>query len=467
MSLTKLRRECKASQNRQSRLPQSVSAPRDVVSAPIRVTGGFSMPARRSSTLQAKTLAVIPGVLMAASLAWASSEQVLYSFSNNGTNGFTPYSSLVFDGSGNLYGTTAVGGEYGCGTVFELSPTGTGWTETVIYSFQNNSKDGCMPYAGLIFDGAGNLYGTTYAGGGGGNGTVFEVSPAGNGQWKEELLTAFAGSRGAYPIGGLTFDPAGNLYGTTVSGGNGSCTGGCGTVFQLTPAAKGRWNETVLHTFAGAGEDGAWPYSAVIFDASGNLYGTTFAGGRHSSGTVFELTPGGNSRWSETVLYSFNNNGKDAMAPAAGLVFDGSGNLYGTASSGGKFQLGAVFELSPGASGWTESLLHSFSDNGKDGYQPYSGLVISPAGKLYGTTSQGGSNGSGWGTVFAMTNDGRGNWRERVLYSFKNNGSDGYDPYLGNVILDAKGHLYGTTAYGGSGSNCGTSGCGTVFEVIP
>jgi uncharacterized repeat protein (TIGR03803 family) len=406
---------------------------------------------------------VVAAGLMMASLAWASSERVLYSFNNNGADGVTPYSSLVFDGSSNLYGTTVLGGSYGCGTVFELSPAGQGWTETVIYSFQNNGKDGCEPYAGLISDAAGNLYGTTYTGGGNGAGAVFELSPAGNGQWREKLLSGFGGSRGAYPIASLTFDSAGNLYGTTVEGGNGTnCRVGCGTVFQLTPVAKGRWTETVLHSFAGAGSDGAWPYSTLIFDASGNLYGTTFTGGQHFSGTVFELTPN-DGQWTETILYSFNNNGQDAVAPTAGVVFDSSGNLYGTATAGGISQAGAVFELIPGTSGWTETVLHSFGAG--DGSQPYGGLLIGPAGRVYGTTYLGGSN--GWGTVFALTKYGQGEWAERVLYSFENNGSDGYGPYLGNLVRDSKGHLYGTTAYGGSGSNCGSIGCGAVVEVIP
>jgi len=426
------------------------------------------MPAKPTLISQARVLAVLAGVLVAMNPAWASSEHVLYSFSNDGTDGFTPYSSLIFDASGNLYGTTVLGGTYGCGTVFELSPSGQSWTETVIYSFQSNGKDGCQPYAGLIFDQAGNLYGTTYVGGNAGQGTVFELSPSGNGQWQEKVLQAFAGSRGAYPAAGLTFDSAGNLYGTTVEGGTGSnCTAGCGVVFELTPTAKGGWNGTVLYDFAGANGDGAWPFSRIILDASGNVYGTTFAGGQSFAGTVFELTPGSGGHWSETVLYSFNDNGKDAAAPTAGVVFDTSGNLYGTTTSGGRFQQGAVFELSPGANGWNETVLHSFNNNGKDGCQPFDALVMSPEGKLYGTTFLGGSSGSGWGTVFALARGSSGKWGDRVLYSFNNNGSDGYEPYLGSLVQDSEGQLYGTTPYGGTGSNCGLSGCGTVFEVVP
>ena len=426
------------------------------------------MPAKRTLISRAGALAVLAGLLMVVSPAWAWSEHVLYSFSNDGTDGFTPYSSLIFDASGNLYGTTALGGTYGCGAVFELSPAGQSWTETIIYSFQNNGSDGCEPYAGLIFDQAGNLYGTTYAGGNAGQGTVFKLLPSGNGQWQEKVLQRFAGSRGAYPAAGLTFDSAGNLYGTTVEGGTGaSCTAGCGVVFELIPTAKGGWNEAVLYSFAGGNGDGAWPFSRVILDASGNVYGTTFAGGQSFAGTVFELTPSGGGQWSETVLYSFNHNRKDAVEPMAGVVFDTAGNLYGTTSSGGRFQQGTVFELSPGASGWNETILHSFNNNGKDGCQPYDGLVISPAGRLYGTTFSGGSSGSGWGTVFVMLKGSSGKWGDRVLYSFNNNGRDGYAPYLGSLIQDSKGHLYGTTAYGGTGSNCGPSGCGTVFEVAP
>lgn len=371
------------------------------------------MPIHRTIPSKATVLIVVAAMLTMASLAWASTEQVLYSFNNNGADGVTPYSSLVFDGSGNLYGITVLGETYGCGTVFELSPAGQGWAETVIYSFQNNAKDACKPYAGLIFDAAGNLYGTTY--GGNGVGTVFELSPVGNGWWPEKLLSGFGESYGAYPIVSLTFDSAGNLYGTAVEGGTGNCTDGCGTVFQLTPVAKGQWTEKVLHSFAGAGSDGAWPYSALIFDASGNLYGTTLTGGQHFSGTVFELTPS-NGQWVETILYSFNDNAKDAAAPTAGVVFDASGNLYGTATVGGRFQEGAVFELIQGTGGWTETVVHSFS--GGDGNQPYGGLVIGPAGRVYGTTSLGGSNSPG--TVFALTKHSDGKWAERALYSFEN-----------------------------------------------
>jgi len=422
------------------------------------------MQAKPVSFPWAAILAVISTLWITVSLARASTEQVLYSFSTDGTDGSRPYSGLVFDIAGNLYGTTALGGAHGCGTVFELSPAGQSWTEKVIYSFQDNNKDGCYPYASLVFDGTGNLYGTTYAGGSQGFGAVFELSPGAKGQWTEKLLRGFSGSGGASPVAGVVFDAAGNLYGTTVAGGTGGpCTGGCGIVFRLTPA-KGWWNETVLHDFSGT--DGASPYSGVILDASGNVYGTTFAGGEYFAGAVYELTLTG-GKWNETVLYSFDNNGVDASAPAASLVFDASGNLYGTTTAGGRFQEGTVFELSPGASGWTETLLHNFDNNGEDGYQPYAGLIFSLAGKLYGTTSWAGSNGGGWGTVFALTDRGSGNWGEHVLHSFDDNGSDGYGPYLGSLVMDAEGHLYGTTAYGGSGSNCGTNGCGTVFEVIP
>ena len=258
-----------------------------------------------------------------------------------GTDGARPQAGLIFDAAGNLYGTTFYGGSLSCdrpsacGTVFELSPPAAGrtaWTEMVLHSFINYT-DGARPAAGLIFDAAGNLYGTTYEAGVSHYGTVFELSPpaAGRTAWTETVLHSFAGAGGAVPAAGLIFDSGGHLYGTTYVGG----VSDYGTVFELSPPTAGRtaWTETVLHRFAGT--DGTNPVAGLIFDAAGNLYGTTLGGGVSDYGTVFELSPpaAGRTAWTETVLHSFA--GTDGANPAAGLIFDAAGNLYGTAAWGG------------------------------------------------------------------------------------------------------------------------------------
>jgi uncharacterized repeat protein (TIGR03803 family) len=347
-------------------------------------------------------------------------EAVLYSF--NGTDGTTPFAALVFDGAGNLYGATQGGGAYGYGTVFQLAPgVGGTWTETVLHSFNNNGQDGYYPYSNLIFDAAGNLYGTTSSGGssvcGGGCGTVFELTPAGNGTWAETLVHSFAGSDGEGPSG-LTFDGSGNLYATTAAGGTSNGCGGfgCGNVFELTPGTNGTWTETVLYNFTG-GSHGGNPIGGVIFDASGNLYG-------QNNPYVFRLARSANGTWTEKVLY------RVAGSPG-GLIFDAAGNLYGMDTMGGKpnckgHGCGTIFELAPGESGkWKEKVLHSFNyDNkGKSGYWPYSGLIFDAAGNLYGTTLYGGSyhycaSGLGCGTAFQLMPNTKGTWTEKLLHSF-------------------------------------------------
>src|ERR1019366_2578878 len=294
-------------------------------------------------------LAIFTAILFVTSIWAAAEEKVLHNFNNDGTDGYYPEVGLIVDAAGNLYGTTTAGGAYNSGTGFELTPAaGGGWTETVLHNF-GNGTDGATPYAGLIFDAAGNLYGTTQYGGTYGVGTVFELTPAGGGSWTEKVLYSFNhnGADGGVPAAGLIFDAAGNLYGTTVNGGTGSnCVLGCGTVFELTPAAGGGWTEQVLHSFNNNGADGSTPFAGLIFDAAGNLYGTTFAGGTYGYGTVFELTPAAGGGWTETVLHNFGN-GTDGTAPYAGLIFDAAGNLYGTTFVGGTYGYGTVFEVTP------------------------------------------------------------------------------------------------------------------------
>jgi len=394
----------------------------------------------------------------------AGNEAVLYSFKGGG-DGLTP-SALIFDASGNLYGTTIDGGNYhcnryaGCGTVFRLSPrAGGGWSKTILWTF--GGADGANPEGGLIFDSTGSLYGTSVAGGA--YGTVFKLTPNSNGTWNETNLHSFEGRDGSLPAAKLVFDTAGNLYGTTQRGG----LYDDGTIFKIAPATNGRWKETVLHSFNGA--DGANPASELIMDSSGNLYGTTVAGGDMSAclgygcGTVFELERAARDRWKHKILHSFK--GKDGEMPCAGLVFDGPGNLYGTTNEGGDFAsqtclgagCGTVFMLTPSGRGnWTAKVLHKFH-GWTDGFFPYAPLILDAEGNLYGTTWYG-SN------VFKLTPRGNGSWIETVLHTF--NGRDGSFPAVG-LIFDRSGNLYGTTDYGGKGS-CHSEfggGCGVVFEI--
>jgi len=383
----------------------------------------------------------------------------VYSFDYNGTDGATPDASLISDAAGNFYGTTSNGGTSAAGTAFEMSPNGSGgWTEKLLYSF-GEGLDGFNPEASLIFDAAGNLYGTTLGGSMNGGGMAFKLSPNGSGSWTETVLHSFSGGTdGSVPYGALIFDGAGNLYGTTSSEG----IDFYGIAFELSPNGSGGWTETVLHSF-GAGTDGSGPTGSLIFDGGGNLYGATYAGGTSNVGTVFELSPNGSGGWTESVLYSFNNNGSDGNYPYAGLVFDSAGNLYGTTYYGGTSNQGSIFKLSPnGGGGWTETVLHSFdfNFNETDGAYPTAGVIFDHAGNLYGTTDNGGT--CNYGTAFEFSPAGGGNWTETVLHSFCNGGADGYRPFAG-LIIDHAGNLYGTTSVGGSG----TSAIGTVFEIAP
>jgi uncharacterized repeat protein (TIGR03803 family) len=399
----------------------------------------------------------------------AAGQEILHSFSGNHTDGSYPYGGLVSDALGNLYGTTAHGGAYHLGTVFELEHSAGGsWTETLLYSFGTHSADGAEPYASLIFDASGNLYGTTTAGGGPSNqGTVFELTPVSSGGWTESVLYIFGGTSmdGIEPNGSVIFDASGNLYGTTASGGN---PGGFGTVFELSPTGGGNWTETVLYYFGATSTDAIRPYASLIFDASGNLYGTTSAGGPYtndrgiSGGTVFELSPTGGGLWSETILHGFGDN-TDGLAPYSTLIFDAFGNLYGTTLQGGTQNGGTAFELTPSAGGsWTETILLSFGNNHTSGIYPRAGLVFDAHGNLYGTTGNGGGGNVHQysGVVFELKPRAGGGWTEKVLDIFVNNHLGGYTPYAG-LIFNPSGNLCGTTETGGVHER------GTVFVIKP
>ncbi|MGB8901273.1 MAG: choice-of-anchor tandem repeat GloVer-containing protein, partial [Methylocella sp.] len=363
-----------------------------------------------------------------------------------------------------------------CGTVFKLTPPAKGqtaWNEIVLYRF-TGGNDGSEPVAGLIADKEGALYSTT-AFGGTGTGTVFKLTPPAKGQtaWKETVLYRFTGgSDGIEPRAGLLADKEGALYGTTQSGGGTiNCNGNCGTVFKLTPPAKGQtvWEETVLYSFCSLSNcsDGNAPFAGVMLDDQGALYGTTQLGGIDNAGTVFKLTPPskGQTAWKETVLYSFTG-GSDGANPQGNLIADMEGTLYGTTYAGGGKSSGTMFKLTPpakGQTGWKETVLYSFCalSSCVDGNHPPAGLIADREGALYGTTVGGGINpgSNGGGTVFKLTppSEGQTAWKETVLYSFTG-GSDGAAPQAG-LIADKHGALYTTTVAGGSGS------FGTVLKL--
>jgi len=406
---------------------------------------GLTKPAAAARV--ALTLAALSLLLLIASRpAQAQTETVLYNFT--GSDGYEPQSSLVSDGAGNLYGTTLLGGlgcpgnQLGCGVVFEISPNGSGgWNETMLHSF-SGPPDGANPFlAPMILDKAGNLYGTTEFGGTYNYGAVFELSPAGT-SWTMTILYSFSSyNDGVHPAAGLIMDAAGNLYGITSeyqspgsvfelspsdsgwtytviygvptwgglamdSAGNifGYTGSGSGTVFELSPNGNGGWNPAVIHTFTGAPDDGSGPEGNLVLDQAGNLYGATYYGGARNSGTVFRLIrptkKWQRGEWKEQILRSFGN-GKDGSNPYAGIVFDAEGNIYGTTNGGGELNDGTVFELAAQAdkNWYKEKVLWSF--DGPDGFWPRSAPVLGREGNLYGTTVFGGSSNDG--VVFEVT----------------------------------------------------------------
>jgi len=304
-------------------------------------------------------------------------ETVLYNFcppSPPCTDGGPPnVGSLIFDGAGNLYGT-AGGGAYGYGVVFELSPAGSTWTYSVLYNFNPaNGADGAGPSSGLTMDGKGNLYGTT-AGGPNGDGTVYELSASGGG-WTEQVIYD---EEGPGPDAGLAIDAVGNLYG--VSGGLGGGQG-VGSVFELSPNGSGGWNNSVIYSFGGS--DGEYPEGTPFLDGAGNVYGTTQYGGK-GYGTVWKLSPG-KKKWEEKVLHSFTGT-KDGNQPFTGVVLDASGNIYGTTSYGGEYLDGNVFELAVSGTTYKEKVLWSFGDESKQESSAGPWGLILDGGELYGTT---------------------------------------------------------------------------------
>jgi uncharacterized repeat protein (TIGR03803 family) len=408
----------------------------------------------RSSATENTVLAIVAVLLLSLTAAGqANTEKVLHSF-GAGSDGLYPFANVIFDANEvNLYGTTWEGGSGpcngGCGTVFEMMPGAHGeWTESVIYNFQGRPTDAGKPSDSLIFDASGNLYGTTRYGGPTSCpkacGTVFELSPGSNGTWTETILHNFTGGKdGENPYAELIWDKAGNLYSNTYGGG----AHGKGTVFEMSPSGSG-WTKTVLYSFAGS--DGNGPLAGLVFDSQGNLYGTTGRGGSADKGVVFELSPTGQGAWKQTVIHSFAGGTTDGAEPSADLIFDSAGNLYSTARNGGsgncKNGCGIVFELSPSSGGpWTETILHNFSGN-PDGTNPFGGLIFDKSGNLWGTTQSGGSKNDG--VIFELTLA-NGTWTESIAHEFRGWPKDGAKSYA-NLILNSKGNFFGTTIFGGA-----------------
>lgn len=412
---------------------------------------------------------VIFGVLVA--VFAAGQETVLYSFcsASGCRDGSYPYfNGVIFDTAGNLYGATAYGGTHkcsggGCGTVFQLVPQPDGsWTHKVLHNF--NGTNGAYPNQ-VVLDAAGNLYGTTRKGGAHNIGIVYELVPGAKGNWTEKVLYNFSGKDGNQPNAGLVFDSSGNLYGTTSEGGGEKG----GVVFQLVPGANGQWTEKVLKSNSrSVSGPGTFGTGGLSFDVAGNLYGASI-GGRSASGQIFRLKPMAKGKWKHELLFDFDSsyNSSAGMRPPGGLIFDATGNLYGVTWYGGTLGgcggigCGVVFELTPSESGPWTETVLHDFDF-TDGEQP-NPLLFDTAGNLYGTTAVGGGAFDPGGTVFKLTRNTNGSWTETILYNFCSLTScaDGDGPFVG-VVFDTAGDLYGTTDQGGANINGGT-----VFEVQP
>ena len=416
--------------------------------------------------------AFFAGLLTVSVSLSAQTFTVLHTFTD-GNDGAYPYAGLVMDAKGNLYGTANQGGymnsvcqpaNQGCGTVFELSPGRSGWAFRTIYTFRGSPNDGQGPYGRVAIGADGNLYGTTIDGGNenclSGCGLVFALKPitactTAACPWAEKVLYEFQGGNtdGFYPTGDLAFDSSGNIYGTTTQGG---ADNGPGMVYELKPA-HGQWTETILHSFNPNGTDAANPYSGVILDRSGNIYGTTPSGGVNNGGAVFELVPSANG-WTESLPFD-DFQGNDGVSPMAGLLLEPSGALVGATQADGTGNGGTVYTLTPSNGGWSFATIYDFPGRCSD-CGPWAKLVADGKGNLYGTT-QGYGGAGNWGYVFKLTPSGDG-WVGTVLHRFTG-GADGSTPYS-TLVLDSAGNIYGTTLLGGESSN---GGYGVVFEITP
>jgi uncharacterized repeat protein (TIGR03803 family) len=390
-------------------------------------------------------------LLLLSTLAFAG-EKVLYSF-QGGPDGMQPEGPLVSDQAGNLYGTTFYGGTDGLGTVFELSPNGQGgWTESILYSFTGGA-DGQGPMTGLVLDGQGNLFGTTL-GIDGNNcvpkcGSAFELSPNGAG-WNFTLLHAFQGGKdGGIVDGGLTIDAAGNLYGTT----EGFGPKGYGTVFELKEGNG--WKLETLYSFGDVSK-GVDPGGTLALGSDGSIFGIAEWGGSHGQGVVYRLLLAKNGKRNMQVVYEFNDGRLGTGAEATGLTSDEGGSLYGVNS----FGTGHVLRVSESQGGkWIGKNVFHFAR----GNFPSGNVLVRPSGNLYGVGLGGGTT-DPYGLIYELVLQADGTFVETELYKFKG-GDDGSGP-LGSLIVGKDRNFYGLTSEGG-GTGCNGNGCGTVFEFTP
>jgi uncharacterized repeat protein (TIGR03803 family) len=388
-------------------------------------------------------------LLIAARPAHAQSENILHRFASIGYD-YNFMSSLTPDAAGNLYGTTNVGGR-GYGTAFELSPNGKGgWRQTILHTFTDGNDGGYPFFSTLIFDRRGDLYGTTSNGGLNQFGVVFELSPVGE-RWVETVLYNFAsGPGGVYPFNGLIMDAAGNLYGRDYVYNE---SGIFESVFELS-GSKRNWTESVIYQSSSV--TGNVDGGGLAMDGAGNIFGVTWD--TFAPSIAFELSPNAYGGWNHNVIYTFGQ----GTYPIGALALDKAGNLYGVVTS--TTSSGAVYAMSPSKlGGWKLKNLYSFKGGPSDGGNPQAGLVFDTAGNIYGTTFSGGR--LNLGTVFELAAPaGTRVYREKILWSF--DGADGSGP-LGSVIVDAAGNVYGLTSTGGGTGCYGFEGCGLAFELTP
>jgi uncharacterized repeat protein (TIGR03803 family) len=399
-----------------------------------------------------RVLGILAAVTMLVGGAWAASTtKVIYSFAGDADGEYTD-TDLVMDNAGNIYGTSVQGGLYGSGTVFQVTTAGV---HTVLYSFTGGA-DGGEPYKGVTLDAQGNLYGTAVTGGGGscegGCGVVFKVTQSG-GSWTQSVIHTFTGgSDGSGPGSGVTFDKLGNLYGMTPTGG----ANGVGTIYQMKPQSDGSWKLRVIHTFTGGTDGLGGSAGRMILGAAGNLYGVTTVGGANGDGIAFSLVPTQSGSWTLNVLYAFKGS-PDAGFPYGGLLLDKLGNLYGTTYYDGANDLGSVYKLTHKNGAWSESVLYSFK-GGTDGSGSIANLVMDAVGNLYGTTSEGGA-GCSCGVIFKLAKGTNGKWTESVVYRFTGAPDAGF-AYNG-MVPDGAGNFYGATVHGGLTND------GTIYKFTP